>query len=282
MNNYPYPVLTPDESSYSEDIVFDVEFENYSIEEGFVTCTIKYNLASNYINSIIDNGNAEMYVNVESNMYSKTSLLNDNSCSIPLEKLNDIDKIRVTLYVLAKEGLELNSNDEWDDIYDDNYRIKLKSKDIIAVSNTTELDYLLKGNDFIKFTTVKEQEGKGIKVNCNGDNFILIQVGDSFNKAYAKVKSNEFLRDTLNAHILFEAFCSILIKIVQDNEYYSERTWYEVVEQILSSIDVEIEDLIMKAKDGDKIDVDYIFSVAQDIINNEIERSIIRISQKEK
>ena len=281
MNNYPYPVLTAEESAYIEEVEFNLQYKKEVIDKKYMECEIGYTLTSAYLTDLIERGNAILYVKVSTSMYSKMIKLNGYKFKIPLEKIAEIDVIDITLYLLAEEGCEIKACKEINSIYGTDYRIKLRKNDVLAISNTEKLDYKLNGNDFIKFTTVEEQEGNGIKINCSEENFLNINVGKSFNTAYKKLKNKVNIRDSVNAHILFETFVYTLVEIAQYKDEYESKEWFKVFTQIMASIDLEIDDFINKAIDDGKVIMEYIFVIAQKMLNNEIENSIIRISKME-
>ena len=281
MNNYPYPVLTVEDSAYKDGINFELSYKKEVIDGKNMVCEIEYSLTSTYLNSLLSNGLASLYVKVLTSMYSKMIKLEGYKFKIPFEKIAEVDVIQITLYVLAEDGCEIKQCDEIKDIYGKNYYIKLRKNDILAISNTEKLDYNLNGNDFIKFKTVEGQEGNGIRISCSEENYLNILVGNSFNAAYTKVKSKVNIRDSINAHILFEAFVFTLVEIAQYQEQYENKEWYKVFVQIMASIDLDVDEFINKAIDDGKVVMEYIFEMAQKMINNEIENSIIRISKME-
>ncbi len=286
MNNYPYPVLAPLDSGYNEEIKFELNCTKQMIGKKELECELSYVLSSVFLKNLIEDEKAELYVKVKTSVVTKMYKCLSNRISINYEDIAESDTIGITLYIVAKENCIIKNNSELNEIYGDDYEYALRPNDILAISNTEELIYNLNGNDFIKFFASEEQNGKGIKIDCDGSNYIRIVIGTEFNTAYVNVKGDIELRNIINTNLVFECFVYILIEIAQNKDEYHENDWYTALDQLMGTLDVgdtnmDIETFIDIANDGDRINMEYIFKIAQELINNELENSMIKIGGKE-
>ena len=78
-------------------------------------------------------------------------------------------------------------------------------------------------------------------------------------------------------------FLYILIEVVQNYEDCKENTWFILFEQIfLQCSDYkDFDEFILDVLDDNKIDMNQIFYMAQVMVNNQIENSLITISRCE-
>ena len=195
-----------------------------------------------------------------------------------MDKILSNDKIEITAYILSNDETMLN----WSDELVDNYpkiRRKMRKNDILAISNKELLDYNLE-NNFFKFSEVPEQEGKGIRIDLNGQNYVSIQIGHKFNEAYAIIKKEASIRDVINSHLLFEAFVYIILDIIQKPDEYIEKPWYKVLDSTFEYEGRTLDEFKKIVKDEDVIDIEVVYEVAQQLINNQLERSIISASER--
>ena len=281
MNNYPYPVLTEFDSGYKEDVTFAITNIITANEKEGLIFKIDYELLSQSLKSKIDNNQAELFVKIESKIISKMEKYDAGKIEIKYEDLAENDKLNINLFILALDNCSINSNDDLLDIYGDNYSYNLRKNDVLAISNTETFYYNLSGNDFIKFVPDAKQDGCGFRINCDKSNYIQIIVGKNFNTAYGRIKGNINVRDIFNSHIIFETFAYILIGLAQDKERYIEKEWYQSFNQIIDSAGKDIDNIIASASDGEGINMEFIYKTAQELIDNNVEKTIIRVGEKE-
>lgn len=281
MNKYPYPVLTPYNTAYKNDIIFELECTKTMPGTDKLECELSYILLSDSIKKLIADSKADIYIKIKTSIISKMEKLQSERIIIDYNDIAEVDDIKLTLYVLARKGCVIESNEELDDIYGDEYSFQLRDNDVVAISNTEKLVYSLNGSDFIKFKTEDSRDGHGIRIDCNDNNYINIWVGKNFNEAYAKIKNDLELRNVINTNILFECFTYVLLEIIQNKSEHIEKEWFYLFEQMMNIIGTDVDEFVAKSKDGDTINLEYVYSVAQELMNNELEKSIIAISRKD-
>ena len=75
MNGYPYPVLTEVDSSYKENINFDIEFLKYDYETEKVKLSLGINLTSESLKEYIQRGDAKFVIKTVTNIRSQVHTL---------------------------------------------------------------------------------------------------------------------------------------------------------------------------------------------------------------
>lgn len=282
MNGFPYPVLLENESSYKNEYIFEIEYKNHKYNKDELELILKMNLTSKTLKKKIENNEAFIFVKLVSAVFSKNynigQYIEEINISVPLDKILSNDKIEITAYILSNDETMLN----WSDELVDNYpkiRRKMRKNDILAISNKELLDYNLE-NNFIKFSEVPEQEGKGIRIDLNGQNYVSIQIGHKFNEAYAIIKKEASIRDVINSHLLFEAFVYIVFDIIQKPDEYIEKPWYKVLDSTFEYEGRTLDEFKKIVKDEEVIDIEAVYEAAQQLINNQLERSIITASER--
>ena len=171
-------------------------------------------------------------------------------------------------------------NNEMLDVYEGDNVIKIKKKNVLAISNVESVSSNTSNNDFIKFTVSDEMSGKGYAINIK-ENFINVVVGPEFNVSYGLVKNNnKDICTVFDSHLVFEVFVYLLVEITQDYEVHKNEEWYILFEQIFlqSSGYDDIETFINNVVDDTRIDMTQIFEVAQMLINNQLENTLIAVS----
>lgn len=285
MNKYPYPVLSYEASSYKEEIVYEITYIRSISVQDSITFEFNVHMNSSFISKLICDEKAKMILKVQTGIYStafEVDILEGSfRCTLQLSDIQSNDTLKFIGYVVANEEIVLSSNDEWLEIYDSNYCISLRKNAILAVSNEESLSYSTSNNDFIKFSVSNEQNGKGYKITF-GSNYINVTIGPDFNVAYGGVKNNRKEACMIfDSHLIFEVFVYTLIELVQQYEDYCESEWYKLFEQIFLQTGEfkTFNDFIRVAVDDEIIQVSEIYSMAQLMINNQIENSIISLSR---
>lgn len=286
MIKFPYPVLTPEGSSYKENINFEIVFvRNFSFSEK-MSFEFNVNMNSEVLKAMMENSEAKMYIKVQTSIFTEVQEVVDFTgniqCSLAFENIESNDIIRFTGYVICNKNLIFGYNDELVDLYDSDYNVSLKKNDVLAISNEESLSYNSSNNDFIRFSPHTEQNGKGFYVSYE-TNYITVHVGTDFNTAYGLVKNNH--RDTctiFDSHLIFEVFVCTLIDLAQDFDEHKDSEWFKLFEQIYMQVsDLKFEDFIEQFKADSFIDMQQIFEVAHRMTNNQIENSIISLSKRE-
>lgn len=284
MNGYPYPVLTDVDSSYKDDIHFKINFSKYECLENKVKLHIAVDLNSSYLIEQLSCGNAELVVKAISDIRSmifKKEFNEKIEIEIDGENVRANDTIKLTAFVLVKTPFSLEINEDIKDYFGQDYSINLRKGDVLAISNDEKLNYNTTNNDFIKITSSADRDGAGLKIRLNNDNHIEVLVGNEFKHAYATIKGQRYapmVAPILNSHIVFEAIVYTLTEIAQKREDYGQKEWYRLFSQAFLSTGETIEEFIEKAYD-DSVDMAYVFEMAQLMISNSLETSVINVSK---
>jgi len=283
MNNFPYPVLTEYDSSYEDEIKFILQYIDSQVIDEIIKLNFNLSLNSKSLMGLIKEQYAKLVVKVTTEMYSKTidvSTENGNvQLDLPIDLIKSSDSIDVVAMVVAEKDFELVDNDEIKRIYGSGYVVSIKRSYILGISNTEKLDYSTSNDEFIKFRISDEQDGKGFRVKLKGENFIEIVVGQRFNTAYAKIKKDGRINRIFTSHIVFETFVYTLIELTQNRENYEETEWYKSFERMIKNNGEEsLEQFVEKACDDGIINLELIYDMANKLINNQIENSLISIS----
>lgn len=282
MNGYPYPVLTEADSSYKEDVKFNIEFLKYICKEDSIALSVGITLESSTLKQHIVDNNAEIVIKavtgIRSLLFHIDGIQNNIEIKINNEDIKPNDSIKITSFIVAKTPFKLEISDEMEDLFGANYSIVLKKGDVLAISNDEKLNYNTTNNDFIMISGSEEMTGKGIRIRLNDENHIYILVGPEFKRAYATL-NNPKLSTALGSHLIFEAFVYTLVEIAQEKEDHSNKEWYRLFVQALEITGDSLDDFKLKAMDGSKVDMSYVFEVAQAMISNSLETSTININK---
>ncbi|MBR3592858.1 MAG: hypothetical protein IKL46_08400 [Clostridia bacterium] len=283
MNGYPYPVLTEFDSAYKSTAVFNIEFLKYVYNEDKVILTIGCALDSETLKKHIQDRNAELVIKTVTGIRSHLFHIEDICDSIDIEiNSEDIranDTITLTAYVVTKNSFELTVTDEMiEEYFGSNFSILLKKGDILAISNNEKLNYNTTTNDFIMISSSEEMTGKGIRISLKDDNHIYVLVSPEFKRAYATL-NNPKISTMLGSHLVFEAFVYTLVEIAQDKEDHSNKEWYRLFTQALEITGDDIDSFKASAIDDHSVDMTYIFKIAQEMINNSLETTVITVKE---
>ena len=282
MNGYPYPVLTEVDSAYKKGVNFSIEFLKYTCKEDKVKLSIGVELNSETLKKHISENNAELVIkavtDIRSLLFHVKELCDNIEIEINSEDIRPNDTITLSAFVVAKENFEFAVSDEMEDYFGQNFSIFLKKGDVLAISNTEKLNYNTTSNDFIMIRGSSEMAGKGMKINLNDQNHINILVSPEFKRAYAKLTDPK-ISTTLGSHMVFEAFVYALVEIAQEKEDHSNKEWYRLFSQALEVTGTNVDTFKVNAMDGRDVDMAYVFQVAQEMINNSLETSIINVSK---
>lgn len=283
VNEYPYPVLLEEDSSYKKDIEFTLEYDKEFFADKEIRFKFKVMLTSDYLKKNIDCGFLKAVIKMQSNIFITTVLINPTKedfaiVRIPTSVLTQNDTLKFTAYILANDNFELTYNNELVDMYDSDYCETVKRNSVLAISNQEVLSYNPSNNDFIKFAVVEDMKGKGFNITF-GDKHIIVNISPEFNEAYGRVKNNFDINTIFGAHLVFEVFVYTLVEVVQREGF--EEEWYDLFIQMLEQTVESFDDFKMKVIDDERIQMDKIFECAHLLTNNYIEKSLILISQRE-
>lgn len=280
MNNYTYPVLTEEDSAYKENIIFNLSEIRYIFENDKMNISFKCSLTSNYLRELITNGDAYILVTATTLMNKVISKIytfeNEVKLEIPLEKLVDSDNICVQSFVLARNEFWLKYSNEMDDIYSNfkGKRVCLNTQ--LAISNSLILYYRTVQNSFVSLAKSQELEFKGLRIDYDNSDSILIKAGPAFCDAYAAVSNaNPIAKELMNCIIAFLGIyhTSIAIKNNTDIlETIQDYEWFDGYNYLFIKAGTTAEEFF----ESDADDLNDMFEKVQELLGNELEETFIR------
>lgn len=286
MLSFPYPVLDFNESGYKDNIIFEIDESDCTFDHGQMKLKIDCKMNSDYLSELIDAGKAEIVFKITSNavtkIYNFDMLKPVYLINHPTKELLDIDTIYITSYITLKEDLKIVWSPEFKAYFDEDYEFDAPAFVRLAVSNPIRLNYLLKNPDFIKITETPDMDGAGIKFGCNDPNYIRIYVGAEFNQAYVSNAQQDLNAKSLtNVILVSDALIYTIMQLIKEGtEHYSDNEWYRALAQASVFDEVSLDDFI--AEMANDIQIDEVFRVVQEIMNNAIENTVIDISNRRK
>ena len=281
MNEYPYPVLLESDSSYKDDVKFNLEFDKEFFSSKEISFRFKINLNSKYLLQHIEEEKLKVIIKFQSNIYTKTTEINIGDTvivQVPTEKLMNNDTLKFAAYILACEEFDFQYHDELIDIYDSDYKERVKKNGVLAISNQEILSYNPSNNDFIKFKVDDNMKGKGYRIGFE-DKHINVFVSSEFNVAYGQLKSFPNSRAIFDAHIIFEVFVYTLVEMVQREEI--EEEWYQLFIQMIEQQGESFDDFKNRVRDDNNVQMEEVYALAHLLTNYYIEKSVIMITQSE-
>ncbi len=286
MNRYPYPVLTDEGSSYKEDIVFEILYTKNTCSNEKISFEFEIKLNSLYLTELVQLEKVKVLLKAQSNIIIKTEELNIVNgkfwFELDTERLQSNDTVFFQAYIVACEEIEIQYHNEFLEIYGADFSAKIRKNDVLALSNKEKLSYSTTNHNFIKFSVSNEQEGKGFRIEPE-ENYIKVVAGPKLNGAYGIIKRNnqKELCAVFDSHLVFEVFVYALVIVVQNYDDYKEREWCRLFEQIFvqSSGYENMESFAIDVLDEGRIDMGQIYFIAQKMVNNQIENSLISISK---
>ena len=286
MNRFPYPVLNQLDSGYKKNCLFSIDADDCKGTSDFFVINVNLKLVCKSINMLIQNGMAKIVFKITSNSVSKVytykTLQPMYELKYPTEDLLDIDKVQIIAYILAAKEFTMKYCDEIEEYFGDTFEFDAKLNVKLAVSNELRFNYSLTNSNVIKLTTKSDNDGKGISYSCSDPNYIRIYVGNEINDAYARIKSNIVKRDLVNAMLVSNAISYTLFQLIKDGvEPYKEYKWFKILSQDPTFDNKSLEEYINEMRSStDSIDVDTMFDLVQQLINNNMETSIIESSKE--
>ena len=282
MNNYPYPVLTELDSAYKSEFIFNIGFKSFSSNEGKIKVNLEVKLNSNTLKKYISDLNAELIVKIVSGLKTETKVLNEVEgifeLELDCENIKENDDLKITAYVIAKNPFIFEMNDEIKDLFGEDYKIKIRKYDILAISNTENLSYSTSDKNFIRFVGSKELNGKGFEIKLDGNNYITIMVGVDFNKAYGLIKTEKYA-PLFESNIVYETIVYTLVELVQNQNEYKNNEWYKLFVRLFEeNMDEKFDEFVQNFKNDKYIDISKIYRAAHSMTNNAIESFIIKTS----
>lgn len=289
LKTYSKPVLTCERNSaYLENIKFEIGIAESIYEQNCVKLKLNINLNSNVLLHLLGKDILYIGIKIRTNLRTvfrkvKPSVVNSSAqIGIPSNTLERNDGIKCTAYLIANKDFEYLYNEELKQYFEKTFKFQFKKEDLLAESNTAVASYSLNSEPFVSLNQIEGQDGKGLKFSIEGHNYINIQIGKVLNEAFSHIqKGNKPIRakGVLNSIFIFDALVYAIFKLIQSKnpQNSKDKEWYKAIEFCYSNSDLEDYESFSNFIDAmiEDTDVDEIFKVAQRIVNNCIERSIV-------
>ncbi len=280
MNNFTYPVLTEYDSSYNEKCKFEVSYISHSFDEENMNIGIEIKLSSDYLKSLIEQEKAYLLIRVCSSIFTLPIISKGNTqiVNFPIEKLLDNDSICVQAYLLAKEVLSISYTREMRNIYKSYRNVSVGKNAKLAISNMFKLYYQKYEDSFISMEKTPQLNGKGIRINMEDSNSIMVKVGTDYADAYAHLSGKEVLADYISVDVLHYTLQYINTEVLlkKNGEKYVEKKWFEGYKYLFAKA-VPNKDLMDIITSGEDLDVDEVFGYTQKMLDNKLEDSLIKL-----
>jgi hypothetical protein len=287
---YSKPTLLGDDqenTSYRSEFSFSISATNEMVVPA-ISVTIETALTSPYIKRLIQEGKARVALRIKSNLrsyfLSLEKPLGKNTIELSKDDLASIDKIYIQGYILANEDFVMSDNNELIDCYDKDFAFNFTKNDILALSNEK---YLYYSNHSISFISLvkSEKEEKDLHFSASNSNCIQIRSSEDFIQAYDILKKRPEAKDLVNSALAFDSILYTLLKMAIDKDRindYKSRSWYTALEKCLDDERYhDLEDFIKNVNGTEELDIDEIYRVAQELINNRLKMAIVEASKRE-
>ena len=280
MNNYTYPILLENDSSYKNECRFSLEKIKHQFDEENMIIEFDCIMESKFLKKLIDEQKAYVLVTASSMMkkiVKKYDSFTDKiKIEVPLDILTDYDNVALEAFILVKKEFELSYNEEMEDEYI-HFRKKLMKPNMqLAISNKIILYYRTCENSFISLSKSDDLNGLGLRVDSSNPDAIYVKAGTEFCDAFNAVSNdNEVASELLNCMIAFIGIYQTALEIKEDDsmlDKIKEYKWYDRFEYLFAQKEIDIIDFF----ENDADTVQDLFVNIQNIIGNELENTLIR------
>ena len=273
--------MTEEATSYKNGIEFRIEYQREEYTKDSIVFVFDIYLNSKTIIDHIVTNNAKVVFKIQTGITAFTVDSNYEgrvSIEVSNDVIKSVDTVKITAYVVATNPLAIHYSNELDEVYKQDYVISIKKNDILGISNSESFNVSRLNTDFIRIVPREDQSSKGYKIVLENDNCIQVIVGTEFNMAYSVIRNNKKeLCMIFNSNFVFEIFVYALTNLIYKYEDYKDYAWYGLFEQaFLQTTEYHsFTEFIEEAKDDEQINVDVIYDVAQKMVNNQIEKTVI-------
>ena len=291
MNNFAYPVLMEQNSSYEDSCKFEINYMSHNFDEENMNINMNVELTAKSLERMMERSQAYLLVKMSSKIYSKsvtykmeTKLKNKYEIKFPIFKILENDYITIQAYILATDNMEIDWNKDLKQIYKRYRKIKVNKNSQLAISNAFKLYYQRYDDSLISIEKSELLDDKGIKINLEKSDAIVIKVGNRYADAFKKLTDTEVIEPYMNTNILFNAlfYTGLMVLNSETGKEYTQKKWFEGYRNLFEKA-TEGKD-IMEIIDGNsEMDINEIFECTQKMMNNKLETSLINLQRdKEK
>ena len=287
IRKYPKPILC---NEFAETSLYKAGFDfslilkddEQKVNGDNVELLFDAELKSPVLEQLIQSDKADAFYKIQTSHDSKMckfDIYNTATHNLNRNVLARIDKIQITLYLVASSDITLVNDEELIDEVKD-FEFHFKKGDLLAVSNTETINYSLSGNSFINISLAQSQENKGLLFSSLNKQVIQIKVGPSLNDAYAVLQQKKDIKEVLNPFLAFTAILYAIEKAIFDTDNsYKDKDWYKIVEQSYESEKYDtLDDFIESMRDV--FDADIVFEEIQKILNNSLEYRMRNVARR--
>lgn len=263
--NFPYPLLTNTSTSYeTSHFTLDVELQenmqNYRFD-------IQYEIESEFINTLLDKGKAQLYLVIQSKDNKFFPLrTNQKHIEILKSRISVSKRTVIQLHLLAKEDVPFNDNDDLSTFYQQfKDEIIVPKHSILGFSNTVIFD----GSSNKPIDLFEK------KVDPNLSSEVKIELGSETIIIHYKNEQLQFnnlqMSNTLNNPYIYMGLQKALMRFIVTNSADGEQVDLEEIEIPIDQLDLKLYNL-MKKKLVTEVRINTIDEVIHVISDRIIER----------
>jgi hypothetical protein len=267
----PYPILYAYNDNYLESS-FTVDIQANCIF-GEVYISIDFVLNNVGLQKLIDDNKACFTVHIEcpSTSYRTKIDSKDINIELKLDSKDLKDKIEVCTFIIATDDIIDYQNEKFHYDYHD-YKFNIERGNILAIGIGKEFTIQKNNNDLenlpsiMKIFKKTDVRGGTISVDTDDSDYILIGVCEELFEKYYSLGKNKF-KHTILSLVLLPALVIVLTRMKYADDDEKDKKWFNVIESLLNSNDIEVEDLDIQNKEKS------VLTVAQMIFSDPINRS---------
>lgn len=273
--NLPYPVLSLDNDSYTSNY-FVLDADLYDDVDHFYF-KIKYELESDFINSLLRDGKAQLILIVQSRDSKFYRISRECSkVKIPKNRLSVNNRLEVQLHIQANEDISFKNNDDLNDFYQ-GYKdqIKVSRYSLLGYSNIVTYNGQIRKPFELFEKRYKEDLKSDINISLGSETIII------------EYKDRDILFEGLpgaNALItpyIYLGLSKALFKFIDNNtEYGNDEVELDFMEEPADLLDLKLYHL-MKSKGVEVLNLDNIDEVIYKVSDRMIEKFVKAVRRLE-
>ncbi|MBD8026044.1 hypothetical protein H9636_05170 [Ureibacillus sp. Re31] len=268
--NFPYPILTNTSSSYkNSNFILDVQLQENVHHYRF---DIDYEIDSEFINQLIEKGNAELFLIIQSKDNKFYRLDNKMKyIEVPKTRISLSNRSSIQLHIQAKVDVEFKNNNDLNDFY-----------------NEFKEEIIVPENSLLGFSNVVLFEGSSTKpldlfekkLNPHLSSDIKIELGSETIIIHYKNEESQFntlpMNNTLNNPYIYMGLQKALQRFISNQPDEDDSVDIEQMEPPNDLLDLKLYNL-MKKKMIQELSMDTIDEVIYAISDRIIEKYVAAV-----
>lgn len=268
--NFPYPILTNTSSSYkNSNFILDVQLQENVHHYRF---DIDYEIDSEFINQLIEKGNAELFLIIQSKDNKFYRLDNKMKyIEVPKTRISLSNRSSIQLHIQAKVDVEFKNNNDLNDFY-----------------NEFKEEIIVPENSLLGFSNVVLFEGSSTKpldlfekkLNPHLSSDIKIELGSETIIIHYKNEESQFntlpMNNTLNNPYIYMGLQKALQRFISNQPDEDDSVDIEQMEPPNDLLDLKLYNL-MKKKMIQELSIDTIDEVIYAISDRIIEKYVAAV-----